>query len=518
MAASASTARRGLPIPPLRPLLRRGWREYTRMRTAIVFLIALVLIVLVGSFVPQQDTSQQVKVDEFISSHGNLDRLATHLGLPLTEVFVSPLLIGLFISLYIALGACVLRRGRALVVRTLRHYPRTPQYWGEWGSWLFHTSLFLLLVAVVVGKATGFEGLMVVTEGRPVTDTPADYATLREGFLAGSGAHGGFQLTLNRFSATYQANGQPDDYVSNVTVRRNGAVVTNKDIRVNDFLDVDGVDVYQQDFGFAPVLRVTNPDGRVVFDGPVQFFGDNKAATTGVLKVPGFSWTVPGASSPVQVGAKMVVFPDARTIQNVGRDGSVAIGSTNFGPGGPTARNPVLQVQLFVGDLGLGSGAPQNVNDLDTSHMRPYFADATALPLPLNQTLQLPLAGTDCRDPHASGCFQLQFTGLRSYSLFRVKRDSGVPIVYAAFALVMVGLMTKLYARPLMERRMRRRGGSGSADLRSVDITDGAVRLEPVGSGYAGGAGVEPEREPSAIGHGGGGSTPGSSAPSSGGR
>ena len=99
------------------------WREYTRMRTAILFLIGIALIVLVGSFVPQQDTSQQAKVDEFLGAHRHLDTLATHLGLPLTQVFVSPLFYVLLGSLYIALASCVLRRGTALVRRTLRRHP-----------------------------------------------------------------------------------------------------------------------------------------------------------------------------------------------------------------------------------------------------------------------------------------------------------------------------------------------------------------------------------------------------------
>jgi cytochrome c biogenesis protein ResB len=39
--------------------------------------------------------------------------------------------------------------------------------------------------------------------------------------------------------------------VSNVTVFDRGTKVRNKDIRVNDFLSVDGVNVYQQDYGWA---------------------------------------------------------------------------------------------------------------------------------------------------------------------------------------------------------------------------------------------------------------------------
>jgi cytochrome c biogenesis protein ResB len=58
-------------------------------------------------------------------------------------------------------------------------------------------------------------------------------------------------MRLNSFEATYGANGQASDYVSNVTVFDRGTKVRNKDIRVNDFLSVDGVNVYQQDYGWA---------------------------------------------------------------------------------------------------------------------------------------------------------------------------------------------------------------------------------------------------------------------------
>jgi cytochrome c biogenesis protein ResB len=427
----------------LRERASRFWREYTRMRTAILFLIGIALIVLVGSFVPQQETSQQAKVDEFLLSHRNLDALTSHLGLPLTQVFVSPLFYVLLGSLYIALASCVLRRGTALVRRTLRGHPRTPQYWGEWGSWLFHTSFFLLLIAVVWGKATGFEGIVTVTEGERVTEARTGFDTLREGFLF-DGRHAGYQVALNHFHAAYAANGAPSDFVSNVTVYDHGRPVQTRDIRVNDFLGYRDVDFYQQDYGWAPHLVVQNPAGRVVFDAKVQLFGNEKSAQTGVLKVPDFGYRLPGAARPVQVGAKLVAFPDAR-----------ARGGTAYAPGGQEARNPVLLVQLFVGDLGLDSGRPQDVTQLDTRAMAPYFQDGRSLPVPLTGSLNLPLAGTDCSAVGAA-CFTVSFPALRQYSLFHVKKDQGVPLVYAAFVLVMVGLLTKLYLRPLLEARRRR--------------------------------------------------------------
>jgi cytochrome c biogenesis protein len=470
----------------LRTLPRRFWRQYTRMRTAIFFLIGVALIVLVGSFVPQQDTSAQTKVDAFLVDHHYLNQLASYLGLPLTQVFVSPLFYVLLGSLYLALGACVLRRGRALVMRTVRRHPRTPQYWGEWGSWLFHTSFFLLLIAVVWGKATGFQGIVTVTEGQRVTEARSDFDTLQEGLLF-DGNHAGYQVQLNRFTATYQPNGQANDYVSNVTVYDDGHRVLTKDVRVNDFLSYKDVEFYQQDYGWAPHIVVRNPAGTVVYDGTIEFFGAQKNVQTGILKVPDFNYTIPGASAPLQIGARLAVFPDARTIAQVNPDGTIDTSQTNYGPGGSEARNPVLQVQLYVGDLGVDRGAPQNVNDLDTSGMQPYFSDAHPVPLPMGSTLTLPLPGAS---PSAPASFSVSFPDLKQYSLFMVKKDNGVPLVYATFLLIMSGLMVKLYLKPWLDKRRRdRRGrGGGASGGRK------AVQLPPITTETP-----ERAREPAAV-------------------
>jgi len=65
-------------------------------------------------------------------------------------------------------------------------------------------------------------------------------------------------------------------------------------------------------------------------------------------------------------------------------------------------------------------------------------------------------ARRSCAAPGAA-CLSLSFPELRQYSLFHVKKDQGVPLVYASFVMVMAGLLTKLYLRPVLEARRRRR-------------------------------------------------------------
>jgi cytochrome c biogenesis protein ResB len=66
-------------------------------------------------------------------------------------------------------------------------------------------------------------------------------------------------------------------------------------------------------------------------------------------------------------------------------------------------------------------------------------------------TLQLPAANSGTAD------FTVSFPDLRQFSLFHVKKDNGVPLVYTTFILTMLGLLTKLYLRPFLERRQRAR-------------------------------------------------------------
>jgi cytochrome c biogenesis protein ResB len=460
--------------------LRRFWREYTRMRTAIFFLIGLVLIVSVGAVVPQDQTSDPAQVQSFLANNAHLDELATQLGLPLTKVYVSVDFYLLLGSLFLALGACVIGRGRALLRRTLRGHPRTPQYWGEWFSWLFHSSFFLLLVAVVYGKATGFQGLMVLVEGQTLTEAPACYAQLQQGLLF-SGQHRDFQIRLDRFSVQYQPDGEARSYVSDVTVLDHGRSVLTRSIQVNDYLSYDGIHFYQEDYGWAPEVRVTNPGGRVVYDAPVITYGDNYSVQTGVLKVPDFDYTPPGAAQPLQLGANALFMPDALEVPSISADGTLT--GMSVQPGGLNADNPVLQLQLYAGSLGLNSGQPQNVNTLDTSQMAP-LENGAPVDIAVGQTAPVSFATAGGK----TVSFTVSVPALRQYTVLLANYDNGVPLVYTSFFLILVGITGKLYLRPLLERRERRRGGPGGGAPRRATSDHDPGALSPLAATVGEGA------------------------------
>jgi cytochrome c biogenesis protein ResB len=193
----------------------------------------------------------------------------------------------------------------------------------------------------------------------------------------------------------------------------------------------------------------------VVFDQYIQFEPQaaipGKSVQTGVLKVPDFIAT-PAGAPPFQLGAQLAVFPDAKTLApTVNANGSIDPTSVNYGPGGQEARFPVVQIQLYVGDLGLNSGTPQPVDALDTSKMTPYFPDAHPVPIVMGSNYQFGLVQPDGSLKN----FTVSFPDLRQYAHFLIKKDDGVGLIYLSFGLVMLGLITKLYVKPFVERRAK---------------------------------------------------------------
>jgi cytochrome c biogenesis protein ResB len=81
--------------------------------------------------------------------------------------------------------------------------------------------------------------------------------------------------------------------------------------------------------------------------------------------------------------------------------------------------------------------------------------------------------------------FSISFPSVTQYSLFQVNDDQGVLLVYTAFILIMTGLLTKLYLRPFLERRQRKRRQPITLDRRWSADSSGEPQA--------------PEREPASV-------------------
>src|SRR5438309_6851331 len=105
------------PVPPsadgfwpwLVALLRRGWRQLTSMRTALVLLFLLAVAAIPGSLLPQRSINIE-KVGEYLRTHGSLGRWADRLWL--FDVFSSPWFSAIYLLLFVSLVGCLVPRLR----------------------------------------------------------------------------------------------------------------------------------------------------------------------------------------------------------------------------------------------------------------------------------------------------------------------------------------------------------------------------------------------------------------------
>ena len=450
------------PDRPLRPglaeTLRQAWREYRSMRTALVLLVVLAAASILGSLFPQEGLSPQ-RVDQYFADHPALAPVLERLGL--FDVFGSPWYMAIYLALLGALVACLVPRTRALV-RVLRsrpprggdlaryrsragfHTPAAPEeamaaarrvlrrsryrladrdgqlagekgYLREAASMLFHLSLLVLLVGLAYGKGYGYRGQAAIVEGETWANARVGYDSFSPGRFFGPDRLAPFQLRLDDFSNSFYANDTPREFASQLTAMDlDGRTLQAQRVAPNRPMTVDGVRIFQSDYGYVPVVRVTDAKGRELL-APQEVLTLRDPASevsNGAVKVT--------RASP-QVGLQVVLFTGLRT-------GADCPGGADF-CNDPRLVRPVLVVLAYQGDL--RADRAQSVFTLDQSRLRP-LGDRPLLLVP-------------GRSAKLANGMEVSFTGLKQYSVLTLARDPGVPVVAVAAALLLLGLVPSLY-------------------------------------------------------------------------
>jgi cytochrome c biogenesis protein len=428
-----------------------GLRTLRSMRTALILLLVVGAASIAGSLVPQAPTAPAAVADLF-ATRPLLARVYDALGL--FDVYGSWWFTLTYVLLLISLASCLVPRTRALVrglrarpqplrdLDGLRHFaeatvPGAPEAVlarsrsvlrrrrfrvaaaapglaaekggaREWGSLVFHWSLFLILIGAAYGKGFGLRGVATILEGETWTEAHASYdLPPEEGRFFAEPMHTGVQVRLVDFDATYYRDGLPRDFVSRVEVGgADGAPTSAAEIRVNHPFSIEGLKLFQQGYGWAPVIEVRH-EGRLVASGPVVFVtdtpNDQRRPWRGVIKLP---------SLAPQVGLAFRLLPDPLA----GLAGAPML----------EARDPFLTWRAWRGDLRLTSA--QSVFTLDTSGLEPWLDGG----LGLGETAELP------------GGIEITFRELREYTQLLVKRDPGVGLMLAAAVLILLGLLPAL--------------------------------------------------------------------------
>ncbi len=116
--------------------------------------------------------------------------------------------------------------------------------WTRLGVYVVHASVVILVLGGLIGAIFGFEGHVNIPEGQS-----ADTIILRHGQAS---LKLPFAIRCNDFQLSLYPNGAPKEYRSNLSLLRDGAVIHEKEIIVNDPLRFEGINIFQSSYGKIP--------------------------------------------------------------------------------------------------------------------------------------------------------------------------------------------------------------------------------------------------------------------------
>lgn len=523
--------------------VRWMWRQLTSMRIALILLFLLSMAAIPGSLVPQTSVDE-VKAQAWKDVHPNATPVYETLGL--FHVYSSPWFSAIYILLFISLAGCILPRSwqfvgqlRSRPPAAPRNLTRLPAYatWRtaagedevldaaqkvmrgrrfrthrvggavasekgflrEAGNLMFHLALFGLLISFAVGSLWKGEGGKLIVEGGGFSNNLTQYDDFKPGTFYTADDLDPFGFSLDSFEATYARTGPqkgtPRTFRANIHYWKgaDGKPVKSS-IEVNKPLEIDGETVYLIGHGYAPVVTVKDARGTVVYQGPTPFLpSDGSLTSRGVVKVTDNYRNKAGGKDQLAFSG---IFAPTMVIDNIQGPHSVF----------PALDRPALILTAYHGDLGMDSGLPQNVYQLNDKKMKQYkAADGQPLRqvLAVGQVLQLPDGGGSIR-----------FDGVKTWASFQVSHQVGNGWALGSAVAAILGLAGSLF---IQRRRVWIRATAGADGVTVVEVAglgrsesakiadeigDLAYQLLPDApqlpdpSGPGGGTATDPSEEP----------------------
>ncbi|MGA5704622.1 cytochrome c biogenesis protein ResB [Peterkaempfera bronchialis] len=479
--------------------LRWTWRQLTSMRVALILLFLLSLAAVPGSLIPQNGPDS-MRVERWKAAHTTVSPI--YEKLQLFDVYSSVWFSAIYILLFISLAGCIvprtwqfagvlrsrppaaprnltrmpvhatwrtdarpeavtaaaerLLRGRRFRAHTVGDAVASEKgYLREVGNLLFHISLFGLLIAMAWGSLSGGQGSKLVLEGQGFSNTMTQYDDFQRAPFYGPDDLDAFRFTLDGFTATYQTKGDqlgtPRDFAAHVRywTGADGGSSHRAAIKVNQPLEIADSKVYLVSHGYSPVVTVKNAKGEVVFHGPTPFLPqDNNLTSIGAIKVGDYGQK---DGKPVQLGFAGIFSPTAPV---------TADKVTGWNSLFPAAADPKLILNVWAGDLGVDSGIPQSVYQLDETHMKQLKQDGDLARAALKP-------GQGWTLPNGYGT--LTFDGVEQWAGFTIAHRPGNGVALGSSVLCVLGLIGSL----LIQRRR--------VWVRATTATDGTTVVEMAG-------------------------------------
>lgn len=489
--------------PSLGPIgwIRWFWRQLTSMRVALILLFMLSLAAIPGSLIPQ-NTVDELKVQTFQEKHETLTPV--YEKLQLFDVYSSVWFSAIYLLLFISLIGCIVPRTWQFAGQLRGRPPGAPKrlnrlpayttwrttaepeeareaaltmlrkrrfrahtagdavaaekgYLRETGNLLFHIALIVMLVAFATGQLFKSEGGKLIMEGDGFSNTLTQYDDFKSGSMYDTDDLEPFSFNLDKFVGTFERNGPQvgtaREFEAHVSYSTDAGGKERKAvIEVNEPLEVNGSKVYLIGHGYAPVITVRDGAGKVVFKGATPLLPiDNNITSTGAIKVMDGYRDKNGKKQ--QLGFNAFFVPTF-----------AGKGNGNMFSQFPELDFPVLALTGYRGSLGVDSGLPQNVYQLDTSKMK-QFKDADG-----NKLAQRLLPGETMKLPDGAGSVTFE-KEIKEWATFQISQQPGNGLALVGAIAAVLGLTGSLF---IQRRRIW---------VRAVRGADGVTVVEMAGLG-----------------------------------
>ncbi|MFI6150389.1 cytochrome c biogenesis protein ResB [Streptomyces sp. NPDC051109] len=476
--------------------IRWFWRQLTSMRVALILLFLLSLGSIPGSLVPQNQVDA-MKVAQWKKDHSFWVPAAEKLQL--FDVYSSVWFSAIYLLLFISLIGCIVPRTWQFVGQLTGRPPGAPKrldrlpayatwrtekspdevlaqaktilggrrfrteagtsavaaekgYLREAGNLLFHVALIVMLIAFAWGQLFKSEGGKLVLRGKGFSNTLTQYDDFKYGSWFDPDDLSPFSFTLDKFDATYEESGPQKgtarDFKAYVTFSEGAAGAPQKrEIQVNKPMEVDGSKVYLLGHGYAPVVSVTDPTGKVIYKDAVPMLPfDANLSSSGAVKVADGYRDKDGNKE--QLGFNAMFVP---TFAGEGKGTMLS----QF----PDLKFPVLALSAYHGSLGVDSGLPQNVYQLNTAKMQEFkdpdgqLFKKRLLP---GETMELP-----------NGAGTVKFEGIERWATFSITRQPGSGLALSGAIAAIGGLAASLF---IQRRRVWVRAVAGEDGVTVVEM------------------------------------------------
>ncbi|MFF4690861.1 cytochrome c biogenesis protein ResB [Streptomyces sp. NPDC001307] len=486
------------------------WRQLTSMRVALLLLLLLSLGAIPGSLIPQSGADLN-KVDDFRKAHKTLAPIYDKLGL--FHVYSSVWFSAIYILLFVSLVGCIVPRTWQFVGQLRGRPPGAPRrltrlpayttwrttaepeqvreaalallkkrrfrahiagdavaaekgYVRELGNLAFHIALIVLLIAFASGQLYKSDGTKLMVEGDGFSNALPMYDDFKSGSLFQNDDLVPFSFDLKDFKGTYEVSGPnkgtPRTYQAKIDYTE-GAYGKQKSttIKVNQPLHIGDAKVYLVSHGYAPVVTVRDGKGNVVYHDAVPLLPlDGNVTSNGVVKVMDGYKNAQGQKEQLGFQAFFVPTFDPKS-------GTML---SQF----PALVNPLLAVNAYHGDLGVNSGIPQSVYQLDKTHMKAFKDGKGQL---LKKLLQ---PGDTLTLPNGAGSITFE-KDIKEWAGFEIVQEPGSGWALGGALAAIFGLAASLF---IQRRRVW---------VRAVRGADGVTVVEMAGLGRSESAKVPEE-------------------------